>query len=252
MALYGVLADIHGNHEALAAALAYLDARGARRYLCLGDLVGYNADADRCVAEVRERGMETVAGNHDLISIGRLGFQRCARRPAHALRRTRRRLQPATTAYLGGLAARRALEGGVVLIHGGVDDVELYMRTPAQVAHNGSLLSERCPGARICFYGHTHEAAVWELGGEGPQSREAAGTVRLRADRTYFVNPGSVDSARKPQPGRAECALFDPEAGTVEFASVPYDHEAAERKARGGGYRVPEWSRRLRRALRLR
>lgn len=251
MALHGVLADIHGNHEALAAVLAFLDARGARRYLCLGDLVGYNADADRCVAEVRGRGMETVAGNHDLISIGRLGFHRCARRPAHALRRTRRGLQPATTAYLGSLAALRALPGGVVLVHGGVDDVELYMRTPAQVTQNAALLAARCPGARICFFGHTHDAAVWELGGEVPLLREPTGTVHLRGDRTYFVNPGAVDSARKPRPGRAECALFDPEAGTVEFASVPYDHEAAERKARGGGYRVPEWSLRLRRALRL-
>jgi predicted phosphodiesterase len=252
MALYGVLADIHGNHEALSAVLAFLEARGVQAWLCLGDIVGYNADSDRCVAEVRDRRMEAVAGNHDLISIGRLGFDRCARRPAHALRRTRRQLQPATAAYLGGLAARKTLDGGIVLVHGGVDDVELYMRTPAQVAHNAALLATRCPGARICFYGHTHDARVWELRGGVAQPREATGTVRLGDDATWFVNPGSIDSARKAKPGRAECALFDVQAGTVEFASVPYDHDASETKARRAGYRLPGWSLRLRRALRLR
>ena len=44
MALYGVVADIHGNREALAAALGALAQRGIERLLCLGDLIGYNAD----------------------------------------------------------------------------------------------------------------------------------------------------------------------------------------------------------------
>ena len=46
MALYGIVADVHGNREALAAALAALERRGAERLLCLGDVVGYNADPD--------------------------------------------------------------------------------------------------------------------------------------------------------------------------------------------------------------
>ena len=95
MARYGLLADVHGNYEALEAVLAHLRARGVERYACLGDIVGYNADAERCVALVRGHGMEAVAGNHDLIAIGRLGFERCGRRPAHALRRTREVLREA-------------------------------------------------------------------------------------------------------------------------------------------------------------
>jgi hypothetical protein len=44
MALYGVIADIHGNREALSAALALLGNLGAQRIVCLGGFVGYNAD----------------------------------------------------------------------------------------------------------------------------------------------------------------------------------------------------------------
>jgi predicted phosphodiesterase len=63
MALYGVLGDVHGNREALAAALAALERRGIERLLCLGDLVGYNADPDECVAMLRERRALSIAGN---------------------------------------------------------------------------------------------------------------------------------------------------------------------------------------------
>ncbi len=78
MALYGIVADIHGNLQALEAALARLDACGIERLLCLGDIVGYNADAKRCASLMRERDALAIAGNHDLIALGRLGFGRCS------------------------------------------------------------------------------------------------------------------------------------------------------------------------------
>jgi predicted phosphodiesterase len=251
MALHGVLADVHGNLEALRAVLARLQARGAESFLCLGDVVGYNAEPDACVAEVRGRSMEAVAGNHDLISVGRLGTARCARKAAYALRRTRRRLRPDSAAYLSTLPALKRLEGGVVLVHGAVDDPEAYVRTAAQVARQAALLEAACPGARLCFYGHTHQAQAWELREGGVHALPAAGTIRLREDATYFINPGAVDSARQPDPGRAECALFDAAARTVEFVSVPYDHAAAEESARRAGYRLPAWRLKLRSAWRL-
>jgi predicted phosphodiesterase len=74
MALYGVLGDIHGNSEALLAALAALERRGVRHLVCVGDIVGYNADPDECAALLRERRAVSIAGNHDLIGLGRLGF----------------------------------------------------------------------------------------------------------------------------------------------------------------------------------
>jgi predicted phosphodiesterase len=252
MALQGVLADIHGNLEALRATLEFLESRDVRSWLCLGDIVGYNADPDACVAEVRDRGMEAVAGNHDLIGIGRLGAARCSRKAAYALGRTRRRLLPASASYLSTLPALKRLEGGVVLVHAGVQDVEQYVRTADQVARNAALLAQASPGARLVFFGHTHDAQAWELREGAARAVEARGTIRLRDDATYFVNPGSVDSARKPQPGLAECALFDPRERTIEFARVPYDHTASEAKARRAGYREPAWRLKLKQALRLR
>ncbi|MDP6779895.1 MAG: metallophosphoesterase family protein, partial [Candidatus Latescibacteria bacterium] len=48
-----VFSDVHGNLEALQAVLASCRDAGADRLLCLGDLVGYGADPNACVDEVR-------------------------------------------------------------------------------------------------------------------------------------------------------------------------------------------------------
>jgi hypothetical protein len=65
--------------------------------------------------------------------------------------------------------------------------------------------------------------------------------MKLRRDREYFVNPGSVDASRKHTHKLAEFALFDSDALTVEFCRVPYDDALTEAKAAAGGYRMPRW-----------
>jgi len=243
MALYGVVADIHGNLEALEAALAALDARGVRRIVCLGDLVGYNADSDAVVRVLRERGAECIAGNHELIGIGRLGTGKCNDATAYALLRTRRTLAPETRAFLAALPASRVLEGRFALVHGGVDDPEQYLRSPAAVLDNAARLARRFPGVSVCFFGHTHEPGVFAV--ERGAVRRIAGVdeARLAPGPVYFVNPGSVDAARKRDAAAgavraAEFAVLDSGALRVEFHRAAYDHAAAEAKALAGGYRM--------------
>ena len=47
---YGVFGDIHSNLSAYRAVLDALESDGVEGYLCLGDIVGYGADAAECVA----------------------------------------------------------------------------------------------------------------------------------------------------------------------------------------------------------
>jgi len=256
MSLYGVVADIHGNREALAAVLAALEARGVGRLACLGDIVGYNADPDECAAALRGLGAISIAGNHDLIGLGRLDFRRCSNKAKYSLKRTRRALAPETRAYLATLPGRLELEPGVVLVHGGVRDVQQYMTTPAHIAQNAAWLREDFPGAGLCFFGHSHEQKIYEVDDHGAvQELPAAKEFAFRKDRLYFVNPGSVDASRKQRHKLAECALLDTGCGTIEFLRVPYDAAATEVKAAAFGYRIDpltdrlySFQRRLRRA----
>ena len=245
MAIYGVLGDIHGNCEALAASLACIDGFGIDRLLCVGDVIGYNADPDECARMLRERDAVCISGNHDLIGTGQLGFERCSNKAMHSLKRTRRSLGDHTAAYLRALPSHRVLEDKFLLTHGGVRDVQQYMTRPRHFLENAAYLQEDFPGIRICFYGHTHEQRVFEVEANRVTELDTSGAVTLRPDRTYFVNPGSVDASRKRTAKLAECALFDSDTLTLQFETVAYDDVATEHKAAKAGYRIDQWRDRL-------
>lgn len=240
MALHGVLGDVHGNREALAAVLAFFNRRGVARVLCTGDIVGYNADPDACAALLRARGALAVTGNHDLISVRRLGFARCSQPAEYALRRTRRRLARDTADYLAALPAQRLAGERILLVHGSVEDVERRLATPAEALADAARLRAAFPQVRVCFYGHLHAQKVFEI--EAEAARELAGdALRLRPQCLYYVNPGSVDAARKRAPRFAECALFDDATLELELHRLAYDEHRAEAKAAARGYRIGPW-----------
>jgi predicted phosphodiesterase len=206
MALSGVLGAVPGNREALAGVLELFAQRRVARVLCVGDIVGYNADADACAALLAARGVLAVAGNHDLISVGRLGFARCSSAAEYSLRRTRRRLAPASADYLRALPAQRRVGEDILLVHGSVAELERRLLEPADALEDAALLRARYPGVHVCFYGHAHVQKAFEI--DGGAARALAGkTCLLRPDRLYYVNPGAVDGARKRGARLAECAL---------------------------------------------
>ncbi|HSJ98308.1 MAG TPA: metallophosphoesterase family protein [Myxococcota bacterium] len=245
MALYGVLGDIHGNREALEAALAGLDRRGVHRLLCVGDLVGYNADPDACVTILRARGALAIAGNHDLIGTGRLGFERCSNKAMHSLKRTRGLITAQTERHLRALPSHALVEEHVLLTHGGVRDVQQYMTKPKHFLENVAYLRQDFPGRRICFFGHTHEQGVFEVHDGAVASIPPDGRVALRTGREYFINPGSVDASRKRSSKLAEFAIFDSDALAVEFHRAAYDDAATEDRAAEHGFRIERWRDRL-------
>jgi predicted phosphodiesterase len=250
MGLYGVLGDIHGNREALAAALAALDRLDIERIVCVGDLVGYNADPDDCVAMLRERGALCIAGNHDLIGTGRLGFERCSNKAMHSLKRTRRALAPETERYLCALPSHLVIEDRVLLTHGGVRDVQQYMTRDTHVIENVAYLQEDFPGVTLCFYGHTHEQRIFAVKDGGvhePWKTDIAigREIALGAGPYFFVNPGSVDASRKREHKLAELAVFDSDAMSLRFLRTPYADAMTEARASESGYRIERWRDRL-------
>ena len=249
MAIHGVLGDIHGNREALEAVLAALDARGVSSLLCVGDLIGYNADPDACVAMLRERDATCILGNHDLIGTRRLGFERCSNKAMHSLKRTRRSLAPETLEAIAALPSHAVLEGHLLLTHGGVRDVQQYMTRPHHVLENARYLQEDFPGVDVCFFGHTHEQRIFHVheGNVSEPCREAiaAGGPVTIPEGVCFVNPGSVDASRKRGEKQAEFAVFDSVARALAFHRVPYAAERTEARASAAGYRIDRWRDRL-------
>jgi predicted phosphodiesterase len=245
MALYGVLGDIHGNREALLAALACCSRRGVDGIVCIGDIVGYNADSDGCVALMRDWRAIAVAGNHDLISIGRLGYEGYPNRVVYSLKRTRRELSLPTIAYLRSLPFFRLIGERVLVTHAGVRDVQQCGTGLRQVLANAAHLRADFPGVSICLHGQAHAQRICELEGTRVRELPIDRAVALQGDRTYFISPGSVDASRKAEHKLAEFVFFDSDSLRIEFSRTAYDDIGAEARAVAGGYRIDPWTDRL-------
>src|SRR2546421_180972 len=62
---FAIFSDIHANLEALEAVLADARENKCTDFVCLGDVVGYNANPHECVERIREMDCPIVKGNHD-------------------------------------------------------------------------------------------------------------------------------------------------------------------------------------------
>ncbi|MGH7542297.1 MAG: metallophosphoesterase family protein [Gemmatimonadota bacterium] len=235
--LIGILADVHANLQALEGALAWLDARGVDDLVCLGDVVGYGGDPERCVEIVRERCSVTVRGNHDhaVFDVAlRRDFNDHARR---AVERHAEILGEVDVAWLRSLPEVATMEG-LVLGHAGFADPGAYPYVTDRATATPELAA--MPG-RIGFIGHTHIPAIFWAAEDGETERAVpaswaeappldSGEVSVRLERKYrfLVNPGSIGQPRDRDP-RAACAAFETEDDVLVLARIPYDVAAAQR-----------------------
>jgi predicted phosphodiesterase len=229
---YGILADIHGNLHALQAILRTLRTESVDRYLVAGDLVGYGPFPNECVELVRDLNAVCVAGNHDLIVLGRLSDRRCIRVARESLTWTRGVLGEDARAYLEALPLCVKAEGGVVIAHGSLDDPEQYVTRTEQAAEQLKRLRAEDPEARVLLLGHTHQAWAW---GEQFGTISAPGRAPLvMGTQGWLLNPGAVGQSRELR-ALARFIVLDLERGQAMFHAIRYDRGACRRALRRAG-----------------
>ena len=224
---YGILGDIHSNLAALDAVVERLAQAGAERYLCVGDIVGYGADAEACVARVRELDPLVVGGNHDWAVAGRLSLDFFNAPARAAILWTRKALSRADTAWLGSLELSCVLDG-ITLVHSTVHDPAVfdYLQTPYD-----AYLSFRALTTPIAFVGHSHIPITFF---DGPTITYSIDSRIETANERTISNVGSVGQPRDEDP-RASCGVLDTAAGVLEVLRVPYDVEATAARIRQAG-----------------
>src|SRR5215218_187328 len=95
-----IASDIHGNRHAFEAVIAAAQASGAEELWCLGDLVGYGADPDACVALAEANCAVCLAGNHDLAVVDVLSLEEFSRGAALAAEWTKEVIAGETREFL--------------------------------------------------------------------------------------------------------------------------------------------------------
>ncbi|HEX4929071.1 MAG TPA: metallophosphoesterase family protein, partial [Gaiellaceae bacterium] len=116
-----VLSDVHSNLHALEAVLAEVDTGGFDEIWCLGDVVGYGPRPNECAAILRERATLCLAGNHDLVVLGKIAMTTFADDAGVAALWTQRALDDEARAFLETLEPL-ASRPGAELFHGSPRD----------------------------------------------------------------------------------------------------------------------------------
>ncbi|PYK42048.1 MAG: metallophosphoesterase [Verrucomicrobia bacterium] len=229
---FAIFSDIHANLEALEAVLADARQRKCTHFVCLGDVVGYNANPHECLERVRELDCPTVKGNHDeQASVSRFptDFNQLAER---AIKWTRDKLTEKDKQWLRDLPFQKQVRD-FTIVHATLDTPEQW----GYVFNNlDAAASFTYQHTTICFFGHTHVPMVF-IRDEGVR-RELIDHVRIEPAKKYFINVGSVGQPRDGN-WRAAYCVYDVENNLVQQIRVKYDLATAQKKVIEAGLPRP-------------
>ncbi len=220
-----IVSDIHGNLEALNAVISDLRNEGCEQVICLGDIVGYGPEPQRCVDVVAEFDA-CILGNHDLAALfDPEGFSSAAEQ---AIIWTRKQIENAGSPqdcrrrleFLTHLPRTRR-EGGVMFVHGSVRNPINEYVFPEDVYNRRKMDKLFSMVQRVCFQGHTHVPGVFTHEMRFLRPPEIDFKYRLNDDK-IMVNVGSVG---QPRDGDWRSCYVILEEPYIIFRRVEYDVE---------------------------
>lgn len=232
---FAIISDVHANLEALQAVLA--DARSAAdRVICLGDIVGYNANPMECLQLVQAACEVVVAGNHDQAAAGLRLYDDFNEYASAAIDWTKERLTTDAQAYLRMLPTTATFGAMCLAAHGSPRDTDEYLFQGSHFRQSFAYLQQYHPTIRCCFVGHTHLPMVWQWTPDGQARALEAwmSPVTLDPACRYIINPGSVGQPRYGGPD-ATYALFDEATYTLTLRLIPYDVDTTQEKIYDAG-----------------
>ncbi len=249
--IFAVISDIHSNIEALDAVLNKCKELKVEKYICLGDIVGYNANPLECIDKLRAlNSANIIKGNHDEyigkdIPVG--GINRFAR---DSVLWSRSVLNKDYKKWLADLPLKFInIKEGFSAVHATLDSPESWGYILD--VHN-SIDSFNYQMTQLCFFGHTHlprifvkenvsQEAVYEVKRimEWEQYPPDNGEIILKLEKwkKYLINVGSIG---QPRDGdiRASFVIYDSKQKLVKRYAVSYDVERAQKKILESGLPV--------------
>ena len=228
---YAVIADIHGNLEALQVVLADIKEQKCTHVVCLGDVVGYGANPKECLDIIRGMNIPVVKGNHDEyigVDVNPDGFNDAA---AEAVTWSRAQLTEDDRKWLRELKYFR-LVANFSIVHATLDAPQRWGYVFEKLEAAASFTYQN---TQVCFFGHTHVpvAFIRDTGVRGGTYSK----FRVEAGKKYFVNVGSVGQPRDGNP-KSAYVIYDLTQQTIELRRLDYPIAEAQRKIRAAG--LPE------------
>ena len=228
---YAIISDIHGNSEALLAVFHDIGKRSIDSIVCLGDIVGYYPDPEKCLELVRKNVEVCVAGNHDFAAIGRIDTASFTYYAFAAMEWTKANISAKTAEYLSQLPLS-VEKDRMFFTHASPSNplswTYVFPDSEEAVfeAFNGLTI-------HLNFIGHTHWPSIMIQSGERIVLHSEH-EIRLHEGYFYLINVGSVGQPRDFDP-RSCYAVYDTDSQTVSLIRVPYQYGVTQRKIKKHG-----------------
>jgi predicted phosphodiesterase len=225
---HALMADIHGNLEALQTVLDDVKKQGCTHVACLGDIVGYNANPKECLDIMRDMNIPCIKGNHDEYCSNDNPLEGFSPRGAKVIAWTRQQLTSADKKWLSELEYVRQI-AGFTIVHATLDGPQRWSCVFEILAATASLACQSTP---VCFFGHTHVPVAFirdNLVRGGTYSK-----FRVERGRHYLIGVGAVGQPRDGNP-KAAYVVYDMNEESIELRRVDYDMGAARKKNKDAG-----------------
>ena len=212
---YAIIADIHGNLEALQTVLEDCKAQKVTHYACLGDVVGYNANPKECLDIIRDMGMPIVKGNHDEYCSSEQNLDGFNAHAAEAVNWTRKQLNEEDRKWLRDFKYLR-LVASFTIVHATLDGPQRWGYVFDKLAAAASFTYQN---TAVCFFGHTHVPVAFIQ-----DSVVRGGTFTkftIERGRKYFINVGSVGQSRDGV-AKATYVIYDLDQRMIELRRLDF------------------------------
>ena len=218
---YAIISDIHSNLEALTKALEIIDQRSVDEIICLGDIVGYGANPNECLALIRQECSNVIRGNHDEALFNESMTIRFTEDARSAIEWTRKRISEENISYLRTLPLS-IKKDDLFFVHASPCYPEQWKYI---LEDHAAAIALQCFSESLCFIGHTHAPAMFSSAGQ---------VFSITKDEHYLVNVGSVGQPRD-RITDLSFGIFDADTWSYENIRSPYDVETAVRKILNSG-----------------
>ena len=228
----GVISDLHANFEALKVTLNWFHEHQVEHIVCLGDIIGYNANPVEVTYLTWQRVRFSLKGNHERYVLG-YEAKGVKEEKLEVIDWTRDQLSEDYLSWLASLPDSHLYEDLFLLVHGSPRDPDEYIIKKEVL--KGSLLhmGERYAGIPLCFFGHSHLPMMINKGGVDTGFTKTR-TVELDRRRVTLINPGSVGQPRDGVP-KASFGLLDTKRWRFSWIRLDYDHQTTGARIRGAG-----------------
>ncbi len=229
-----VTSDVHGNLEALDAVFRDIEKQGTEKIIFLGDVVGYGCNPNECVRNIDKYCEIKLLGNHDYAALGLESTEHFNEAAQESMDWTQGKLKNATIQRLSDFEMEADfLDYHLVHATPGQPEKWHYILNPAQALRQFDNFSQK-----VCFVGHSHLPAIFEMDDEGILSHRAEKEMNIKQNCRYIINVGSVGQPRDNDP-KACYLLLDTESELIQYRRIEYDIKKTQEKMRRA--KMPEF-----------